>query len=69
MKTADRSFHQCFNGQAVVASRTQIIVACEVSHQAPDVQRLEPALTELVGNLARIGAVLPDGEVLTRILQ
>jgi transposase len=65
MKTADGSFHQCFNGQAVVDSTTQVIVACEVSHQAPDTQRLEPALNELTANLALIGAVLPDGAVLT----
>lgn len=65
MKTADGSFHQCFNGQAVVDSRTQIIVACEVSCDAPDAQRLGPALNELAGNLSRIGAALPDGAVLT----
>jgi transposase len=65
MKTADGSFQQCFNGQAIVDSRTQIIVACEVSREAPDVQRLDPALNELAANLAQIGAVLPDGAVLT----
>jgi len=65
MKTADGSFHQCFNGQAVVDSKTQIIVACEVSREAPDVQRLEPALNELAGNLAQLGVSLPDGAVLT----
>jgi hypothetical protein len=65
MKTADGSFHQCFNAQAVVDSKTQIIVACEVSRDAPDVQRLEPALNELAGNLAEIGACLPTGAVLT----
>jgi transposase len=65
MKTADGSFHQCFNGQAVVDARTQIIVACEVSRQAPDTQRLKPALNELAGNLALVGASLADGAVLT----
>jgi len=65
MKTADGSFHQCFNGQAIVDSRTQIIVACEVSREAPDVQRLEPALNELAANLAVIGVSLSEGAVLT----
>ena len=31
MKTADGSFHQCYNGQAVVDSETQVIVACSLS--------------------------------------
>src|SRR5205085_8256436 len=41
MKTADGAFHQCFNGQALVDSETQVIVACELSNAAPDAQQLE----------------------------
>ena len=40
MKTSDGSFHQCFNGQAVVDSETQVIVAAELSDQAPDAEQL-----------------------------
>ena len=64
MKTADGSFHQCFNGQAVVDSVAQVIVACEVSDQAPDAQQLEPALERLAENLDAIDAELPAGAAL-----
>ena len=47
MKTSDGSFHQCFNGQAVVDSEAQVIVAAELSDQAPDAEQLEPALEQL----------------------
>ncbi len=36
MKSADGAFHQCFNGQAIVDSTAQVIVAAEVSDEAPD---------------------------------
>jgi hypothetical protein len=65
MKTSDGSFHQCFNGQAVVDSETQVIVAADVSDQAPDVEQLEPALDQLDQNLDAVDAELPDGAVLT----
>jgi transposase len=64
MKTADGSFHQCFNGQAVVDSQTQVIVACELSDQAPDAEQLEPALDRLAENLAAVEARLPEGAAL-----
>jgi transposase len=64
MKTADGSFHQCFNGQALVDSRTQVIVACELSNAAPDAQQLEPALDRLAENLAAIDTRLPAGAAL-----
>ena len=65
MKTSDGSFHQCFNGQALVDSQTQVIVAAELSDQAPDAEQLEPALDQLDENLDAIDAQLPDGAVLT----
>jgi transposase len=57
MKTSDGSFHQCFNGQAIVDSQAQVIVAAELSDQAPDAEQLEPALSQL--------AELPEGAALT----
>jgi len=65
MKTSDGSFHQCFNGQALVDSQTQVIVAAELSDQAPDAEQLEAALDQLNENLDAIDAQLPDGAVLT----
>jgi transposase len=64
MKTSDGAYHQCFNGQAIVDSTAQVIVACELSDQAPDARQLEPALDQLADNLEAIDAVLPDGAVL-----
>jgi hypothetical protein len=65
MKTSDGSFHQCFNGQAIVDSVAQVIVVAELSDQAPDARQLEPALNQLAENLDATGAELPDGAVLT----
>lgn len=65
MKTSDGSFHQCYNGQAVVDSVAQVIVVAELSDQAPDAQQLEPALDQLYENLKEIEAELPEGAVLT----
>ena len=65
MKTSDGSFHQCFNGQAIVDSVAQVIVVAELSDQAPDARQLEGALDQLAGNLAAIDAELPGGAVLT----
>ena len=65
MKTSDGSFHQCFNGQALVDSQAQVIVAAEVSDQAPDAEQLEPALEQLDENLDAIGTELREGAVLT----
>jgi IS5 family transposase len=64
MKTSDRSFHQCYSGQAIVDSVAQVIVACELADQAPDAQQLEPALDQFEQNLAAIDAQLPDEAVL-----
>jgi transposase len=64
MKTADGSYHQCFNGQAIVDSKTQVIVVAELSDQAPDTQQLEPTLDQLDENLDAIDAQLPEGAAL-----
>ena len=65
MKTSDGSFHQCFNGQAIVDSRTQVIVAAELSDQAPDAEQLAPALSQLADNLDAIDTELSEGAPLT----
>jgi transposase len=65
MKTSDGSYHQCYNGQAVVDSVCQVIVVAELSDQAPDAQQLEPALEQLDENLKEIGAQLPEGAALS----
>jgi transposase len=60
MKTADGAFHQCFNGQVIVDSATQVIVAAELSDQAPDARLLESSLEQLAENLDAIDAQRPD---------
>jgi transposase len=65
MKTADGAFHQCYSGQAVVDSKAQVIVACDVADEAPDARQLEPALDQLADNVEAIGAQLPDGATLS----
>ncbi len=65
MKTSDGAFQQCYNAQAVVDSRAQVILAAEISDQAPDAQQLEPALDQLDENLAAIGADLPEGATMS----
>ena len=65
MKTADGAFHQCYNGQALVDSKAQVIVACDLSDEAPDARQLAPALDQLAGNLAAVGADLPEHATLS----
>lgn len=60
MKTADGSYHQCFNGQAIVDSQTQVIVAADAFEMAADCPLLDPMLDQLDENLAVIDAELPD---------
>ncbi|MGE5636097.1 MAG: IS1182 family transposase [Nocardioidaceae bacterium] len=64
MKTSDGAFHQCFNGQALVDSEAQVVVAAELSDEAPDQHQLEPALDQLGENLEAIEAELPGGAAL-----
>jgi hypothetical protein len=42
-----------------------VIVAAELSDQAPDAEQLEPALGQLADNLDAVDAELPEGAVLT----
>ena len=65
MKTSDGAYQQCFNGQAIVDSQAQVIVACELADEAPDARQLEPALAQLADNLEAIDAELPEGAVLS----
>jgi len=64
MKTSDGAYHQCYSGQAVVDATAQVIVAAEVSDEAPDARQLEPALGQLAANLTAIGAELPEDATL-----
>ncbi len=65
MKASDGAFHQSYNGQAVVDSEAQVIVAAELSNLAPDTPQLQGALDQLDENLAEIEAELPEGAALT----
>jgi transposase len=60
MKTSDGAYHQCYNGQAIVDSTAQVIVAAELSDEAPDARQLEPALEQLDDNLEQLDAELAD---------
>jgi len=64
MKTSDGSFQQCFNGQAVVDSATQVIVAAELSGSSADCPQLAGALDQLAENLEAIESRLPEGATL-----
>jgi transposase/IS5 family transposase len=65
MKTPDGSYHQCYSGQAVVDAKAQVVVAAELSDEAPDARQLAPALDQLACNLEAIGAELPPGATLS----
>lgn len=65
MKTADGAFHQCFNGQAIVDSTTQVIVAADAFDMAADCPLLDDMLDQLDDNVAAIDAELPDRAALT----
>ena len=61
MKTSDGSFHQCFNGQAVVDDGYQVIVAAEVTDCAADVANLIPMTEQATVNTGTApGEVLAD---------
>src|SRR6266581_3402465 len=65
MKTSDGAYQQCDNGQAVVDATAQVIVAAELSDEAPDARQLKPALEQLDANLEAIGAELPEDATLS----
>lgn len=61
MKTSDRSFHQCYNAQAVVDETSQIIVASELTNQAADCPALPGMLDQVAVNLGVLpGRLLAD---------
>jgi transposase len=53
MLTADKSFHQCYNGQAVVDDAAQVIVACDLTNQAADAPHLPALLEQVARNLGQ----------------
>jgi len=56
MKTADGSFHYCYNAQAVVDADHQVIIATQLSNIAVDVEQWQPMVEETlstVGSLPR----------------
>jgi transposase len=54
MKTADGSFHYCYNAQAVVDADHQVIIATRLTNIAVDVEQLAPMLEE---TRATVGAL------------
>jgi len=48
MKTADGSFHYCYNAQAVVDADQQVIIAAELGNSATDIHQLIPMITTTV---------------------
>lgn len=50
MKTSDGSFHQCYNGQAVVDESHQIVVAADITTCAADTPSFEPLLDQTITN-------------------
>ena len=59
MKTSNKGFDYCFNGQCVVDEAHQIIVAAEVTAQANDKQQAIPLAQATLQNLAAAGIELP----------
>jgi transposase len=55
MKTADGSFHYCFNAQAVVDEHAQVIIAATLVQDATDVHQLTPMIEATTEQLARAG--------------
>ena len=55
MKTSDGSFHYCFNGQAVVDEKSQMVLAASLRQSGADCSALPDMLTELASSLATAG--------------
>lgn len=62
MKTSNKGFDYCYNGQAVVDSAHQIIVAAETTTAANDKQQAVPLATAAVSNLEAAGIERPRDE-------
>lgn len=61
MKTADGSFHYCYNAQAVVDQDHQVIVATTLTNIAVDVEQVAPMLEKLHETIGVLpGRVLAD---------
>ena len=60
MKTSDRSFHQCYNAQAVVDETHQVIVATELTAQAADAPHLPDLLEATIANVGAPARFLAD---------
>ncbi|MQA76699.1 MAG: transposase, partial [Solirubrobacterales bacterium] len=58
MRTSDGSFHQCYNGQAVVDEAAQIIIAMKLSNRAGDAPHLPDLLDEVEANLGAVPRLL-----------
>jgi len=55
MKTSDGSFHYCFNGQAVVDEKSQVVLAASLRQSPADCSALPDMLTELGESLTAAG--------------
>ena len=55
MKTSDGSFHYCFNGQAIVDEKSQVVLAARLGQSGADCQSLPGMLTELADSLSAAG--------------
>jgi transposase len=53
MKTADGSFHQCFNAQAVLDQDHQVIMATDLNNCAADSQTMVPMTEQVRANTGR----------------
>ncbi len=53
MKTASKSFDQCYNCQAAVDSEAQIIVAAQATNAPNDKQQVEPMVEQIEENTGR----------------
>jgi len=62
MKTSNKGFDYCYNGQAVVDEEAQIIVAADVTAAANDQQQASPLGQQTKENLAAAGIETPTAE-------
>src|SRR5674476_850374 len=54
-ETSDGSFHYCFNGQAVVDEKSQVVLAAQLRQSGSDAPALPDMLTELAASLTVAG--------------